>query len=590
MTGLFDVERTGELVATLGGVCCASEPVVLQAGAWRQRGAVSSVKADMEPMLRGLDAVCGGSLGGNFLEFAAEEWRVWHVSAVLAETLRLRPPQFFAVERKIGRAIGVEFTSVTDLSLVIPNLNSAASTAVAAAAPAGLDSDLAAASPRPPELGAICPDLAAASTAAEDAARAMARLEDLATPRPPSSSPSSSSPPSSSPSSSSPPPSSPPSTYTVNCCCRFCCFCCCFCCCCCCCCCYCRRRGGVVTHTYEPSVVLASLQLRAAVKPSASLQDIFVLVAPFLFGEAGREVFTDASMLGAPLPSMDVMRDGRIRLDLLSLLWERTQIGRFYTWRYLNPDSSPQLGWQWLVVREDSFRFSKHDHESELAAFSQGQFDAAYRTRTCMLSVFGRGRGSLVQKASMINNIHKMESGDVETHKALAAQVMGITTDQGIERGIAEVDNMERAVGEQTMGYLYPNALWMPEHLHIFFNALEHAVGKLEVYKHWINRLRQVEHFLSDGSLRRLFIHLFMRDEPGLLKHYSTVHIDWRWEMLSKALDKLIPIFNILRDRFNLQTFLRSADGGKVDANVAREAMLTMQTMIGYYQINALLC
>ena len=138
-----------------------------------------------------------------------------------------------------------------------------------------------------------------------------------------------------------------------------------------------------------------------------------------------------------------------------------------------------------------------------------------------MLSTYGRGRGSLVQKAVNINNIHKMESSDREQHAALTAQVYGITADQGVEKGIADMDTMEihdEEQGHPAPSHLYPNALWMPEHLHIYFNALGHAVCKLESHKHWINRLRQVATFLPGSSLRRLLIRLLMNDNPGLRK------------------------------------------------------------------------
>ena len=88
-----------------------------------------------------------------------------------------------------------------------------------------------------------------------------------------------------------------------------------------------------------------------------------------------------------------------------------------------------------------------------------------------MLSTYGRGRGSLVQKAVSIDRIHKMESASLEAHAALTSQVFGITTDQGTEKGLADIDRMELA--SDSLGaaaapeHLHPCALYMPEHLHI---------------------------------------------------------------------------------------------------------------------------
>ena len=41
--------------------------------------------------------------------------------------------------------------------------------------------------------------------------------------------------------------------------------------------------------------------------------------------------------------------------------------------------------------------------------------------------------------------------------------------------------------------------------------------------------------------------------DAGKFKHYSTVHIDWRWEMLSIALDVLIPLIGILVAKLSLE-------------------------------------
>ena len=68
-----------------------------------------------------------------------------------------------------------------------------------------------------------------------------------------------------------------------------------------------------------------------------------------------------------------------------------------------------------------------------------------------------------------------------------------------------------------------------------------------------------------------------MQDEPGVLANYSTVHIDWRWEMLSRALNKLVPIFEVLLEKFDLQKFLQNEDG-KVDVQTAKLAHAAINT------------
>ena len=253
-------------------------------------------------------------------------------------------------------------------------------------------------------------------------------------------------------------------------------------------------------------------------------------------------------------------------------------------WRYVDPDSSPQLGYNWLVLREDRFTFPHLEYDG-VDKVCAAEFNKAYSTRMCLLSVIGRGRGTLVAKAFKMSSIHKMESKDEDMEQRLREQVYGLTADQGTEKGCADIDSLQPRPHDghfalSPKSRMYPNALYMPEHLHIIFNALQHAVEALPTYRHWLNRLRSVERFLPDKSIRRLFMATCMEGHPEQqrLKSYSTVHIDWRWEMLSRALDQLIPIAHLLRERFDLNKLLSKVeDGTKVDAEILREAHSALQ-------------
>ena len=63
---------------------------------------------------------------------------------------------------------------------------------------------------------------------------------------------------------------------------------------------------------------------------------------------------------------------------------------------------------------------------------------------------------------------------------------------------VAEDDGGEAA-------HAFVNAVWMPEHLHIFNNALENSITSLPVWKQFMHKLRSIERFLQDYSLRTLF-------------------------------------------------------------------------------------
>ena len=65
---------------------------------------------------------------------------------------------------------------------------------------------------------------------------------------------------------------------------------------------------------------------------------------------------------------------------------------------------------------------------------------------------------------------------------------------------------------------------------------------QLPAVKDFMNHLRALESFLSDRQLRRTFLRSCLVDQPCFdsFTNYSTIHINWRWAFLSKALDKLV--------------------------------------------------
>ena len=106
-----------------------------------------------------------------------------------------------------------------------------------------------------------------------------------------------------------------------------------------------------------------------------------------------------------------------------------------------------------------------------------------------------------------------------------------------------------RAVDESDY-YMYPNLLNLNEHLHILYNAVKEGIEAMENHKDYLDKLRCVEGFLSDRALRRAYqarCEFESVKERDTFTHYSTVHIDWRWEFLSKALNRLVPLIRCMQ-------------------------------------------
>ena len=110
----------------------------------------------------------------------------------------------------------------------------------------------------------------------------------------------------------------------------------------------------------------------------------------------------------------------------------------------------------------------------------------------------------------ILMSVMKMESMDEESYYRRCEEYYGIVADQGTEKGLADVHKLSVAGSAGRRGNpatkAYPNALYMPEHLHIIYNALEHSVKKLPLYSEFAPEVRIAENFLSDKSIWRLFV------------------------------------------------------------------------------------
>ena len=170
------------------------------------------------------------------------------------------------------------------------------------------------------------------------------------------------------------------------------------------------RHGGIITHTYSPSTLISALQLNRHLKPDTSISTVLAKAAPFFFGnDAVSHIVQELNSRSVTLPSEKLLRDARLRLDLLAARYEQERSPNFRTWRYLNPDSSKQIGWDWLIVREDKFEFSK-DKYPTIECENDADMNEAYSSRTCKVSTLSRGHGGTVKKAYNISTGMKIES------------------------------------------------------------------------------------------------------------------------------------------------------------------------------------
>jgi hypothetical protein len=319
-----------------------------------------------------------------------------------------------------------------------------------------------------------------------------------------------------------------------------------------------RSSAGAIEHRYSLAGILSCLQFAFNLKPSASIANSLANAADLFFGH-GESVAVDLRAGQVPLPSLDLLRVARVRLDILSVLHER-QLGKHFKYlRYIMIDSSPQLGYNFLCMREDRIAIPRSEFTS---VDFRASFDinAAFESRICMVSTLGVGNAGVVKKGLNTCNTYLMESDAWPQFHEKRCEVRNSCMDSGTEKAVGDdtVNIVEGCRGQYEAdnrnSFMYPNNLHTPGHLHIIYNSLESAVKGLPLATAFMDCLLILQAFLSSTQLRRKFQVSclgFGHIAFSKFEHYAVVHIDWRWEFLSKALDKLVPLLEVLRSSFD---------------------------------------
>ena len=101
--------------------------------------------------------------------------------------------------------------------------------------------------------------------------------------------------------------------------------------------------------------------------------------------------------------------------------------------------------------------------------------------------------------------------------------------------------------------YIYPYWLGLPGRLHILYNALKEGIEAMDGHKDFLDKLRSICAFLNNKAFRRAFAArcLDREDQRRLFAHFSQVHVDWKWEFLTRLLKPLVPMLPLLAEKFD---------------------------------------
>ena len=164
---------------------------------------------------------------------------------------------------------------------------------------------------------------------------------------------------------------------------------------------------GAVSHRYTVEGMLSYLELASYLKPSSEVHHVLAASAGIFFGAPGRSLAQKLRNKEFELPSLSTLRSSRLRLDLVSVLYERKLFLRFESLLYDLADSSPQLGYNLLGVIEDTVRIPQACCVNILERVKL-ELNEHWDSLICPLSSLGLGHAGLVKKSLNTANLSVM--------------------------------------------------------------------------------------------------------------------------------------------------------------------------------------
>jgi len=165
------------------------------------------------------------------------------------------------------------------------------------------------------------------------------------------------------------------------------------------------------------------IQLGTLLKNADNLQEAVRLSLKV----AGAGADVDLGML----PELrETIRRWRIKLDICTMLWQRhllatSRPSQGDTLRFLNWDSSPQGGYNYLIIVEDVFM-------RPLGRVGDNPVEnLTWVRRTMPITVIGQGKASVAGKLSKAVHSAKLESG--QYFNEWRREVRGVVSDAGVE-------------------------------------------------------------------------------------------------------------------------------------------------------------
>jgi hypothetical protein len=167
-----------------------------------------------------------------------------------------------------------------------------------------------------------------------------------------------------------------------------------------------------INATFDAKLMLTTLRLASKIKPSSDITEIIILA-----GEIALKPDEFADLKGriesgtTRLPTIKTVNQGKQKLDIMAMHWVAQLYKEHDVTAYDIIDSSPQGGYNFLIIRTDEFLFPIGASSLDRIKISLASI---FHRRTMPVTCLGYGRGGLVDKLANYVHCGYLETQDLE--------------------------------------------------------------------------------------------------------------------------------------------------------------------------------
>ena len=274
-------------------------------------------------------------------------------------------------------------------------------------------------------------------------------------------------------------------------------------------------------------------------------------------------------------PGINTQRRTRIKLDSALMLWDQRLFNasaeEVRIVGSLAIDASKQSGFNYLMTRNDMLIIP-----GSLSCRERLELDLnkCFRRHIWPAATLGYGEADLAHKIRCVLHGLRIQSGTKVGMQTLRWSMRGAIFDQGTERLLDDIPNMEagssaesvvqemrngnaQASSSDPSSFQWPLLVKVTGPLHQGWNAFEHACTSAPGFTDFIGVVSAILSILGDSDTNSRFITKcgVPHDEVHLFQNWPYSVVDWKWEYMERVFRRLSDTINIFLKRFDSEAF-----------------------------------